>query len=271
MFENKHDIKLIATDMDGTLLNSEGKLPKDFFKVVEELHKNGVIFVAASGRQYFNISHIFDPVIDKMLIVADNGGVTFDQNMLIGSIPIETDWHQYTEAIEKIPFAYPVLCCIDKCYIENLNMEFLRNVTKYYRRIEIVPDFRYINKEVIKVAAFNAQNAERYVYPYLEKFKDEVQVKVSADTWVDINNLQCNKGAAIRNLQEQFNISKDQTMVFGDFLNDLEMMQEAKYSFAMENAHPQLKQYANYEAPSNNEDGVLKVIEEYFNINVDEL
>lgn len=271
MFENKHDIKLIATDMDGTLLNTNHELPKNFYKIVEELHKNGVMFVAASGRQYYNISHIFNPVIDKMIIIADNGGVTFSDNMLIGSFPIETDWHLYIEAIQKVPFAYPVLCCIDKAYICNLNMEFLRNVTNYYRRIEIVPDFRYIDSDVIKVAAYDAENAERNCYPYLEKFKNEVQVKVSADHWVDINAPDCNKGAAIRNLQKEFNITKDQTMVFGDFLNDLEMMGEAKYSFAMQNAHPELKKAANFIAPTNNEEGVVKIIEEYFNIKAGEL
>lgn len=271
MFENKNNIKLIATDMDGTLLNVKGELPHNFYNIVKELSKNGVKFVVATGRQYYNVRHIFDPIIEDVIIIADNGGVTFSDDTLIGSIPLETDWHIYIDEVDKIPYSYPVLSCIGKAYIKNLNMEFLRNVINYYRRIEIVPDFRYIDDEVIKVAVFDFKNAERNCYPYLEKFNDQALVKVSSDEWVDINAKNCNKGTALRNLQEDFGITKDETMVFGDFLNDLEMMSEAKYSFAMKNAHTKLKEAANFEAPSNNEEGVVKVIEEYFNIKSNEL
>lgn len=271
MFENKHNIKLICSDMDGTLLNTNKELPENFYEIVRELNKHGILFVCATGRQYFNVRHIFLPVIEDIIIVADNGGVTFQDNMLLGSIPIETDWHEYIKTMDKIPQVHSVLCCVDKAYIKSTNMEFLKDVVNYYRRFEVVPDFRYIDGEVIKVAAWDGQNAERNSYPYLEKYKDQVQVKVSSDEWIDINNLNCNKGVAIRNLQESLGISKDETMVFGDFLNDLEMMDQAKYSFAMRNAHPGLKAKAAYEAPSNNENGVVKTIEEFFNIDASEL
>ena len=69
-----------------------------------------------------------------------------------------------------------------------------------------------------------------------------------------------NKGSGIRHIQATLNISRDQTMVFGDFLNDLEMMDEATYSFAMANAHPLLKERANYLSPGNADNGVVRTI-----------
>jgi hypothetical protein len=69
-----------------------------------------------------------------------------------------------------------------------------------------------------------------------------------------------NKGRALRRLQERLGVTPDQTMVFGDFLNDLEMMDAATYSFAMANAHPLLKQRASWVAPANSANGVVRAI-----------
>ncbi len=80
------------------------------------------------------------------------------------------------------------------------------------------------------------------------------------NTQLDIMALQANKGAGIRHIQERLNITRDQTMVFGDFLNDLEMMDEATYSFAMANAHPLLKERANFLPPGNTDNGVVRTI-----------
>ena len=75
--------------------------------------------------------------------------------------------------------------------------------------------------------------------------------------------MNANKGTAIDIIQKKFNISKKETMVFGDYLNDLEMMSTGKYSFAMKNAHPLLKEHCNFTAESNNDNGVIKAIKKY--------
>jgi HAD superfamily hydrolase (TIGR01484 family) len=66
-------------------------------------------------------------------------------------------------------------------------------------------------------------------------------VKVSGSIWLDISHKLANKGRAMELLQKKYSITTEQTMAFGDYLNDLEMMQQAHYSFAMENAHPDIK------------------------------
>ena len=68
-------IKLIATDLDGTLLHTDKSLPADFFEVVGELMKRGTVFVAASGRQYDNIYETLRPLSDGMYILGENGGI----------------------------------------------------------------------------------------------------------------------------------------------------------------------------------------------------
>ena len=71
-----------------------------------------------------------------------------------------------------------------------------------------------------------------------------------------------NKGKAVELLKERYSLSDKEVMVFGDYLNDLEMMGSAYYSYAMKNAHKDIKEKANFEAPSNRKNGVLRVIEE---------
>jgi hydroxymethylpyrimidine pyrophosphatase-like HAD family hydrolase len=82
---------------------------------------------------------------------------------------------------------------------------------------------------------------------------------------MDLGKLDTSKGMAIRMTQQNLNISYDETMVFGDYLNDYSMMEEAKYSYAMKNAHPQLKEVANFITKEDNDNnGVLETIKEYF-------
>ena len=76
-------------------------------------------------------------------------------------------------------------------------------------------------------------------------------------------NKNVNKGAALEKIQKDENISYEETMVFGDFYNDIEMLGKAKFSFVMENANEDMKQYGNYIAKSNRDYGVIKAIEEY--------
>ena len=77
---------------------------------------------------------------------------------------------------------------------------------------------------------------------------------------MDVMNSGVNKGAALRTIQEKLGISREETMSFGDYLNDYELLLEAKESYAMANAHDKLKEIAAHIAPSNREQGVMRVI-----------
>jgi hydroxymethylpyrimidine pyrophosphatase-like HAD family hydrolase len=88
------------------------------------------------------------------------------------------------------------------------------------------------------------------------------KVKVSANHWVDISENIANKGYAIKHIQKLYNINESETMVFGDYNNDIEMLKLGHYSYAMDNAHPNVKTIANYLTKSNNEKGVEIVIKQ---------
>ena len=94
-------------------------------------------------------------------------------------------------------------------------------------------------------------------------YRDELQVTVSGDIWLDITAGGVNKGVAIKEIQDLLGIDFKETMVFGDYLNDLEMMESAYHSYAMENAHEDLKKVSRFITHKNNdEDGVMHQIKE---------
>jgi hydroxymethylpyrimidine pyrophosphatase-like HAD family hydrolase len=89
-----------------------------------------------------------------------------------------------------------------------------------------------------------------------------MQVIVSGEHWLDISHNNANKGYALNILQNQLGITKEETMVFGDYNNDLQMLALADFSFAMENAHKNVKKIAKFQTKSNNEQGVEIVLEQ---------
>ena len=120
--------------------------------------------------------------------------------------------------------------------------------------------------EYAKLHYSTMRSSEKYLSKEFSEVEDEFLISVSGELWIDFMNIGVNKGTAIERIQEAYDITYDETMAFGDYLNDYEMMQSCKYSYAMANAHPKLKEISNYQAKSNDEDGVMEVIKEYFEI-----
>jgi hypothetical protein len=92
-----------------------------------------------------------------------------------------------------------------------------------------------------------------------------MQVIVSGEHWLDISHNNANKGYALNILQHQLGITKEETMVFGDYNNDLKMLELADFSYAMENAHQNVKNVAKYQTKSNDEQGVEFILEQLIN------
>lgn len=263
-------VKLIAADMDGTLLDSNKNLSPDLFDTIKKLKDKDVKFVVASGRQYYNLLKNFQDLEEDIVYISDNGTIVYDhRGESIYTNEIDKD--EIIKALKDVRKGndmYPILCGVKSAYIENDNEVFLENARMYYEKLEIVEDLLdVINKDKIcKMAVYDMVGAENNAYKLLEKYNDTLVVCLSGQNWVDFMNKGVNKGEAIKIIQESFNVSFDETMAFGDYLNDYEMMQSCKYSYAMDNAHPSLKEICNYNAKSNDEDGVVDAIKKYFEL-----
>ncbi|WP_317446518.1 Cof-type HAD-IIB family hydrolase [Streptomyces collinus] len=259
------DIRLVVTDMDGTLLDDAKRIPDGLWPMLAELRRRGVLFSPASGRQYATLARQFADVAEGMVFIAENGTYVVRDGVELGSDPLERSVAvDVARTVRRLAAdgvdVGAVICGKRSAYVERADEAFLTEVRKYYVEHRVVEDVTAVEDEVIKVALFDFGPVERTTAPALEAFAATHQVVVSGEHWVDVMNGTANKGAALRGLQRELGITPAQTMVFGDYLNDLEMLDAADWSFAMSNAHPEVVRRARHLAPSNNDNGVLRTI-----------
>lgn len=258
-------IKLVVSDMDGTLLSSKGEVSDEFFTLFEQLKKKNITFCAASGRQHNSIVSKLNAIKDEIYVIAENGGVAKKGTEVLLSNFLATDKIlQLIPILRTIAGANMVLCCDGEAFIESKDPRFIKHFQEYYHSFQQVEDLIAIakNKPAYKIAVYHFNSSEEFIYPVIEHLKEEVLLKVSGKNWLDISDEKANKGRALKHLQKVLDVSKEETLVFGDYHNDIEMMQEAKYSFAMANAHKDIKELAKYDTASNDNNGVEKVIKE---------
>ncbi|MFF9275473.1 Cof-type HAD-IIB family hydrolase [Streptomyces griseosporeus] len=263
--DDRADIRLVVTDMDGTLLDDAKRAPAHLPEALRLLRERGVLFCPASGRQYATLAREFEGVADGMVFIAENGTYVVRDGAELSSDPLEPGVAaSIARAARELAAGGAdvgaVVCGKRSAYIERADEPFLAEVRKYYLNHRVVDDVTAVDDEIIKVALFDFGSAEHTVAPALARFAATHQVVVSGEHWVDVMNRTANKGAAVRRLQRDLGITPAQTMVFGDYLNDLEMLDTAEWSFAMANAHPDVVRRARHLAPSNNDNGVLRTL-----------
>ncbi|MGL5936082.1 MAG: Cof-type HAD-IIB family hydrolase, partial [Cetobacterium sp.] len=224
-----------------------------------KMEEKGIKFVVASGRQYQNLRKNFDKIKDKIIFIAENGSYVIENEEEIYSRNLsDSTIQKYIEIGRRIPTTNIVLCGKKAAYIESENSEFKKEFEKYYEKREVVKDLLDVkHDEIIKIAYCDLTGTEKNVYPHINEEID-CQIVVSGDIWLDVSHLESNKGIALEALQKTLGVGYEETMIFGDYLNDYEMLKKGKYSFAMENAHEDIKKISNFIAKSNNDNGVLE-------------
>ncbi|MFD0318534.1 Cof-type HAD-IIB family hydrolase [Streptomyces flavalbus] len=259
------DIRLIVTDMDGTLLDDAKRAPRELWTVLEQLRERGVLFSPASGRQYATLAREFEQAAEGMVFIAENGTYVVRDGVELSSDPLAPDVvTRVVDCVRRLAAGGvdvgAVVCGKRSAYVERTDEAFLAEVRPYYVEHRVVEDVAAVDDDILKIALYDFGPAERTTAPALAAFAATHRVVVSGAHWVDVMNRTADKGAAVRRLQRDLGITPAQTMVFGDYLNDLEMLDTADWSFAMANAHPEVVRRARHLAPANNDNGVLRTI-----------
>lgn len=255
-------IRLIVTDLDGSLLNDKKELPKDFWSLEEQLAQRNIILGIASGRPHHNLLALFAPIKERTYFLSDNGSyVTYRGQELLVEMMDPGTVSAIVSGARPLSKVYPVLCGKDKAYMENTEEALLKQALQYYQHYEIVEDLTKVTDPILKVSLCDLIDAESNSYPHFKQFEASCKVAVAGERWLDFTALNANKGVGVQLVQERLGIGYEETMVFGDYLNDLEMMNMAKYSYAMKNAHPGIIAAAAFITGfDNNEEGVVRAI-----------
>ena len=269
-------VKMIATDMDGTLLDGQGQLDSPrLATILDELDKRDIRFVVATGNEIGRMRNLFGPELTRRItFVVANGARIFEgedkiveqnwdsrlvQDVLEYFAGRERDYHLVANlqngphTLEGMDF--PI---VDKIMTEERAKEF-------YRQIHFLSDFQELDKEaVIKMSIVVDEEQTSSVTQRINRdFAGRLNAVTSGYGAIDLLPRGIHKGWGLRSLMERWKIEADQIMAFGDSENDLEMLELAGYSFAMENGEEKVKRIAKYIAPSNDEAGVLQVLEQY--------
>lgn len=252
-------IRLIATDLDGTLATHEGKIPSDAFQVIREVTQKGIVFAVATGRQTASVENDFKEVLEHIYVIAENGGVVRQNGEDVHATYL--DHGQAIEVIrklKKIPDIYFIVCCKDRAYMNRDCDLFEEEIKKYYHSRSYKADIDQIEEPIVKIAIYDPVDVTKEIEPFVIKnWGEDFLLTLSGINWLDMGSKAINKGLAVKALQEKFNITREESMAFGDYYNDVEMFKQVEHSYAMSHTLEEIKAYATYEAPTG---GVLDII-----------
>ncbi len=258
-------IRLIASDLDGTLLLPDGSLPSEIFSLIEKMSARGILFAVASGRQYESLRRLFAPAADKILFIAENGALVCyrGERLFCENLPAAR-LDGILRAVQTQKNAFPLLCCADGAYAAADDPAFLAECAKYYPRFAQVPRLQDAPERdaVCKVAVYDARGAAEHAGKYLPALLPDLRVIVSGKVWTDISGPDTNKGRAMAFAQRYFDLQREECAAFGDYMNDLELLMTCGHAYVPENGFPALKEKIGNIIPSNAEKGVIGKMKE---------
>ena len=246
-------LKLIASDIDGTLLqNGKRELSLQAVEQIKQLKEMGILFAAASGRQYDNQKRVFAPLKDRISFIAENGSICMHQGKVISRATINDDLAaRILKEIKKQNHFEIVVSREDTCFIENNVPEFVNHIVNVmHNTTQIVDDITKVDGPILKIAICNMSDSTHIVDKYLKHLQDlfgsEIKVVTSGNIWIDFIAPGSNKGTALQNLMDLFHVKPEECVAFGDQYNDIEMLQLVGTSYAMSNAAPGISYYSTY-------------------------
>lgn len=262
----KSRIKLIATDVDGTLVkDSSREVYDEMIEVIRSLRDEGIHFVIASGRQYGSIRKMFEHTERKLCYIAENGAHIIVNGENFSVTKMNRDYVE--EIMADLRGLYSEGCHVvastaNGCYLESKDEAFIHLISEEYRNdVTLTEDILKADADIIKLAVYKKGTirsiGESFLIP---RWQDKVKVTMAGEEWVDFMDKSVDKGNALKKIQEYFHISREETMVFGDNNNDLGMILSAEESYAVENAVEELKAKAKHICPDYTKKGVCQVL-----------
>lgn len=239
------DIRLIACDLDGTLLQDGRKLPTARqLELVGELCDRGISFFAASGRQYASLRRLFEPVRDRIGYVCENGALVRyrGETLVCREVPRALAL-AVSHAVLDYPGANLLISTPSIAYAHEGDPAFLhelrdvvRNDVATYARPEEV------DEPIIKMAFEVAHDAIPAATAHFQKlFGDKFSVVTSGNTWIDFLPFGVDKGTALAAAGERLGVPSAAMAAFGDNENDREMLAYVGHPYLMETCNPTMR------------------------------
>ena len=269
------EIKIVATDMDGTLLDPRGQLDLPRLeKILDKLDHRGVRFVIATGNEVHRMRQLLGHLAERVVLVVANGARIFENNELIQA----QTWDD--AMVDRALSHFKGRECQDQFVVTTMNGGFVKTGTvfteldkfmtpemieKLYQRMNFVDEFDpNLFGGVLKMSmVVGEERSESVLQEINDLFDGHVRAVSSGYGCIDILQDGIHKAWGLVELLKRWNLKPEQIMAFGDSENDIEMLELAGISYAMENAEEAVKRVATKVAPANSQAGVYKVLENW--------
>lgn len=265
--------KLIASDFDGTLLNSEGQISEEVRSAIAQYVCDGGIFAVCTGRMLASILPRVRELGLKGIVIACQGSVIaeIESGKLIKCGGLNSrdaaEICQKLEASSDFVNAYSGDRLITDIPADNAGLKIYESITGITAEHVDMPVSSYILKNNLtcqKISSLCAPENKQRIYGYmLEGFSGRFDVTYSADVLVEVAPLGNTKGAALEFLADYYGVALKDVVAVGDHLNDLSMIRAAGVGVAVDNATQALKDEADYISVSNDKGAVAKVIKQF--------
>ncbi|BDR55616.1 Cof-type HAD-IIB family hydrolase [Xylocopilactobacillus apis] len=259
-------VKLIAVDMDGTFLDDQKQYNHEYFdQLYRKMKQQHVEFVVASGNQYYQLSEFFAPYKEEITFVAENGGNIYLHNEPIYHAKVPKNVNaKVAQTLSHYKPDFIVACGFKSAYaLDGLTDEEYKMASFFFPQIQKVHALEDIEDDIIKYSLdFAAAKTSPIRDQINEELNNELVLVPTGGGGIDLILPKVHKATGIKKVQEQLGIADDEVAAFGDNGNDKEMLNHAKYSFAMGNATDEIKGIARNVIGNNNDEAVLKTIDQ---------
>ncbi len=254
-------IKLIASDMDGTLLDENSKVPPETYDLILELRDHGVYFAVSSGRRFDTLQEFFSPVVDKMDFVASNGTQVY-----VDGVMVDREVFSHA-AVKRLEHTVRLFGCLHLVLYDRTRSFLYDDTDKYEREIDKdLPNAERVyevpgpNINIIKASIFcdNESYLMDMAYALGRELGSDFVFAPSGKKWIDPLPIGVNKATGIKQVMAARGINADEVMAFGDSMNDYEILRLVGNSRAMGNARYGIKQIAKQTIGTNVEHSVQK-------------
>jgi len=258
-------MKLIVTDIDGTLLDNNSNLSDLNKKAIFESRRRGIEVVLATGKSIRSILYLIKLFSLRLPQITLNGAVITDKNLeIISAIKIEPLYYlKAIKTIKKKGYSPLVALVNGEIFYEKYHpdMEHIMKVEQIIIKTEdIETEYFSSNAANIHIAIRETDPLDSYLR---KKFSGKINFIRSGKYFFDMLNPDASKGKALAFLLKTLNIKKDEVVVFGDSYNDLSMFKESGLNIAVRNSYPEVLKQADIITDENHSSGLGKAIYKY--------
>lgn len=240
-------IRLIASDMDGTLLDEHSEVPSETYDLILALREKGVHFAASSGRRFDRLCQFFAPVRDKMDFVAANGAQVYvDGELVDREVFSHLGIRRLAKTVGKFESLHMALFDDEKSFLLDDEDKFVREIDKDLPNAERIWYLPGPDVSILKISIYCEDgHVMDYAYALSRELGDEFLFAPSGTHWIDALQRGVNKATGIEQVMAHHGITRDEVMAFGDSMNDYEIIRFVGTGCAMANGRPALKAVAN--------------------------